>query len=180
MMLLFPGNRSSQPETPVLHNMSVPPRTRVEIAMQPVFGLRVIDLKRCLRKNRSRPRVFSSRLPVESDRTSMLWEQLEARFELTRESINERIATWKGFLAGRTRIRARSDEFVNQSLSRIPVCPDLELTIGILSRLAGNLFLPRREPDYSFEGLSRRNLVVDDPRIPLEIPATPENPPDLP
>ena len=46
-----------------------------------------------------------------------------------------------------------------------PVCEDLALTLAILSRRIGNLYLSHRSPCFSVPQLLERDFVVDDPRV---------------
>ena len=42
------------------------------------------------------------------------------------------------------------------------ICPDLELTIAILSRRIGSIFISCRDPDYSWDTLFGNAFVFDD------------------
>ena len=48
-----------------------------------------------------------------------------------------------------------------------PVCEDLALTLAILSRRIGNLYLGHRAPDWSIAHLLEIEFLVDDPRLAL-------------
>ncbi|MDE0820353.1 MAG: hypothetical protein OSA95_04490 [Opitutales bacterium] len=162
MLLVFPAEEKGRKDGPVLHNMSALPRHKVEDARKPVFGLKLIDLGKCLKYNG---------VPIGRDDASLqdaeyFWKELKDRHGITRESIDARASGWRGFLAGRTYHKVQADAKDPGLLDRTPVCTDIELTVAILARLAGSLFLPRREPDYDMEHLLGRKFMVDDPRVP--------------
>ncbi|MDE0578041.1 MAG: hypothetical protein OSB39_13925, partial [Opitutales bacterium] len=83
------------------------------------------------------------------------------------ESIDKVAAELGGVLIGKsgtfTNYRKQRSES-KQHLSHL--CDDLALTIGILSRAVGNLFLSSRPPDYTWDALLEVYFIFDDPRIP--------------
>jgi len=65
-------------------------------------------------------------------------------------------------------VRARSGrakEPIPETYDDTPVCEDLALTLAILSRRIGNLYLSHRSPCFSVPLLLERDFVVDDPRV---------------
>ena len=168
MLLVVPDENPDNFDADVLHNMSAPPQHVVEAVRKPVFGLKLIDLGRCLKLNDSSIIEDSASLqPAER-----FWEELQDRHGITQDSINARASSWRGFLAGRTYYKVQADSPDVQLLDRIPVCPDIELTVAILARLVGSLFQPRREPDYGLGHLQGHKFMVDDSRVPAVEPVT--------
>ena len=162
MLLVVPHENTDNLDGDVLHNMSSPPQHVVEAARKPVFGLKLIDLGRCLKHNGSSIREDSASLQT----AERFWQELKERHGITRDSIDARASSWRGFLAGRTYYKVQADSPDVQLLDRIPVCPDIELTVAILARLVGSLFQPRREPDYGLGHLQGHKFMVDDSRVP--------------
>jgi hypothetical protein len=61
-------------------------------------------------------------------------------------------------------------EGVKKTVKRLPLdklayCTDLALTLSILARCEGNLYLGHRTPSGSLTELAMRRLVFDDPRL---------------
>lgn len=144
----------------VLHNMSVPPRTEVRIAVRAVYGVTAISLRRALRFNRG---ADSERIITRWRRASPVSDQ--ARFPklgCSPEQVEEANRTFGGVLIGW--IVTRTDSTPD---AETPVCEDLALTLAILSRRIGNLYLGHRAPDWSIAHLLEIEFLVDDPRLAL-------------
>ncbi len=142
----------------VLHNMSAPPRTEVHYNRRAVHGHRIIDLVRYVKGKRS-PK-------LRLNDTELFWEDLEQHHRIRQSDIDEMARQWRGFMSGRVYERADMNETGVARLNGIRCCQDIKLTLAILSRISGKVFLPRRNPNYDIQNLCRRQFVVDDPRIP--------------
>lgn len=144
----------------VLHNMSVPPRTEVRIAVRAVHGVTAISLSRALWFNRG----------ADSKRMIEAWRQaslVSAQSGLTKmgcssEQSEDANRAFGGVLIGWLVTRTGQSPDVEA-----PVCEDLALTVAILSRRIGNLYLSHRAPDWSITHLLETEFLVDDSRLAL-------------
>lgn len=103
------------------------------------------------------------------------WKHMEEDLGVSKEGIDSRVNTFSGFIVGQkhwvdhTTMLEKGQgkgKAEDSSLDEIELCEDIELTFAIISRLAGNLFLPRRPGNYEEKHLLNSVFVTDDPRIP--------------
>ena len=144
----------------VLHNMSVPPRSEVRTELRSVHGVTAISLVRCLRINghlgaSKSPRQYSRRLLVGRE---PVWKRLEA-LGCSRQQIQAANHKFSGVLIGWLK------GIPKPSPDPQPVCADLALTVAILTRRIGNLYLSHREPDWTLNHLFETEFLCDDPRL---------------
>ena len=160
-----------------LHNMSVPPRTQVLLEVRPVFGAVLVSLSHCLRLKG----VIDPGLKHEfSDCLDVAEAALRWAGRWTLESFWRKVgplgcnpgavgAAATGFGGARIGWAIEICPPIPNTLLDVPaynrICTDLSLTVAILSRRAGNLFLSYREPEYSPEQLFRWAFVADDPSL---------------
>jgi len=154
----------------LLHNMSVPPRTTVNYRTNPVYKATLVSFRHWLLfrgfsdftvpGDKELNQLFPGCSP-ESIRSWLAGQGVSL------ESIDKVAAELGGVLIGKsgtfTNYRKQRSES-KQHLSHL--CDDLALTIGILSRAVGNLFLSSRPPDYTWDALLEVYFIFDDPRIP--------------
>ena len=149
----------------LLNNSGVPPRAQVNYARRPVFGQKVVNVLDCLLE------LGSNLVDIEAGTQGSwvsFWEDLEKEFGLTKDDVDNRAANFGGFVIGRSFTIEHPLKPANipwEKVKGISLCTDLELVLAISSRVAGNLFLPRRPPDYSKDKLAGWQCVTDDPRI---------------
>ena len=144
----------------VLHNMSVPPRTEVRIAVRAVHGVTAISLSRALWFNRG----------ADPERMIKGWRQASRVSDQSRltkmgcspERAEDANRAFGGVLIGWLVARTGQSPDVEA-----PVCENLALTVAILSRRIGNLYLSHRAPDWSITHLLETEFLVDDPRLAL-------------
>lgn len=79
---------------------------------------------------------------------------------VTKESINSRVASFKGAIIGWTP-GSEQDRSANKKV-QWGICPEIGLTLGILSRRVGDIFIASREPDYRWENLFGNPFEVDE------------------
>jgi hypothetical protein len=154
----------------ILHNMSVPPRTTVNYRTNPVYKATLVSFRHWLLfsgfsgfmvpGDQELNQLFSGCSP-ESIRSWLAGQGVSLK------SADQAVAELGGVLIGKsgtfTNYRKQRSES-KQHLSHL--CDDLALTIGILSRAVGNLFLSSRPPDYTWDALLEVYFIFDDPRIP--------------
>ena len=154
----------------ILHNMSVPPRTTVNYRTNPVYKATLVSFRHWLLFSgfsgfmvpgyKELNQLFSGCSP-ESIRSWLAGQGVSLK------SADQAVAELGGVLIGKsgsfTNYRKQRSES-KQHLSHL--CDDLALTIGILSRAVGNLFLSSRPPDYTWDALLEVYFIFDDPRIP--------------
>lgn len=154
----------------LLHNMSVPPRTTVNYRTNPVYKATLVSFRHWLLfsgfsgfmvpGDQELNQLFSGCSP-ESIRSWLAGQGVSLK------SADQAVAELGGVLIGKsgtfTNYRKQRSES-KQHLSHL--CDDLALTIGILSRAVGNLFLSSRPPDYTWDALLEVYFIFDDPRIP--------------
>ena len=144
----------------VLHNMSVPPRSEVRTELRSVHGVTAISMARCLWINDCIAAVES---PAQSARLLLegpepVWKRLEA-LGCSRQQIQAANHKFSGVLIGWLK------GIPKPSPDPQPVCADLALTVAILTRRIGNLYLSHREPDWSLNHLLETEFLCDDPRL---------------
>ena len=144
----------------VLHNMSVPPRSEVRTELRSVHGVTAISLVRCLRIN---GHLGASKTPRQSSRRLLagggpVWKRLEA-LGCSQQQIDAANHKFSGVLIGWLK------GIPKPSPDPQPVCADLALTVAILTRRIGNLYLSHREPDWSLNHLLETEFLCDDPRL---------------
>ena len=150
----------------LLNNSGVPARGQVNYARRPVFGQKVVNVPDCLLE------LGSGLMDVEAGTRGSrdsFWDDLDKEFGLTKEDVDNRAADFGGFVIGRSytiQHALKPADLPWGKAKGISLCTDLELVLAISSRVAGNLFLPRRPPDYSRDKLAGWQFVTDDPRIP--------------
>jgi hypothetical protein len=170
---------------PLLHNMSASPRTQVDSAMLPVHGRIVMfSLFAFLQREdlplpaRVRKRVL--RLGLGSLDDDELRRALAPRFTdaLHAQALADGPPPLDGVLVGWKPLAATgSDE-------RKPLlvwhCTDPLLTLSVLARCEGGLYLGHRRPGGTLRELSRRGLAFDDPRLARLESVSPYPPPCWP
>ena len=62
----------------------------------------------------------------------------------------------------------------NSAVKSFGICPDLNLVLAVLSRRIADMFIPSREPDFSWGTLFDSTFEVDDDSFPA--PGLNENP----
>ena len=154
----------------ILHNMSAPPRTTVHYRTRPVYKATLVSLRHWLLfsgfsgfmvpGDKELNQLFSGCSP-ESIRSWLAGQGVSLK------SVDQAVAELGGVLIG------KCDTFENYRRQRLEstmhlshLCVDLALTVGILARSVGNLFLSSRPPDYTWDALLEVYLIFDDPRIP--------------
>jgi hypothetical protein len=160
--------------TGYLHNAGAACRTQVVLEVRPVFGAVTVSLAHCLRLKGVIDPGLECRLV---DYSGLVGAALRWAGDLTAPSFWHKLeplgcspeaveASAREF--GGARIGWAMRVYPQAStVSSFPadgrVCTDLCLTVAILSRRAGNLFLGYREPDYSWEQLFEWAFAADDP-----------------
>ena len=175
MKAFFPHDHFPATEG-VLHNMSVPPKTEVWMELRAVHGATSISLPRCLLLKGLIARGDSSL--CQSCRTFFQGDT-DARVVLVRSGFSQdtiEIANraFGGMLIGWLPTRdigvvhapsGAPKKPIPGTYDDPPVCEDLALTLAILSRRIGNLYLSHRSPCFSVPHLLESDFVVDDPRV---------------
>jgi hypothetical protein len=165
----FSGRMGLEPEG-VLYNMSAPPRTKIRIQLQPVYGITVISLPRCLILNG----LISGKRPITETksllgRSKCIATRL-ARVGCTLDDIETAGKTVRGVFIGawipippwgpNALYQKRQADLIHH-----PVCGNLPLSLSLLSRRIGNLYLSQRPPDFSPTHLVEGEWLWDDPRL---------------
>ena len=165
----FSGRMGLEPEG-VLYNMSAPPRTKIRIQLQPVYGITVISLPRCLILNG----LISGKRPITETksllgRSKCIATRL-ARVGCTLDDIETAGKAVRGVFIGawipippwgpNALYQKRQADLIHH-----PVCGNLPLSLALLSRRIGNLYLSRRLPDFSPTHLVEGEWLWDDPRL---------------
>ena len=165
----FSGRMGLEPEG-VLHNMSAPPRTKIRIQLQPVYGITVISLPRCLILNG----LISGKRPI-TETKSLLGRSKSiatrlARVGCTLDDIETAGKAVRGVFIGawipippwgpNALYQKRQADLIHH-----PVCGNLPLSLSLLSRRIGNLYLSQRPPDFSPTHLVEGEWLWDDPRL---------------
>lgn len=165
----FSGRMALEPEG-VLHNMSAPPRTKIRIQLLPVYGITLISLPRCLILNG----LISGKRPI-TETKSLLGRSKSiatrlARVGCTLDDIETAGKAVRGvFIGAWIHTPPWGPNSLNQKrqagLIHHPVCGNLPLSLALLSRRIGNLYLSRRPPDFSPTHLVEGEWLWDDPRL---------------
>jgi len=159
----FSGRMGLEPEG-VLHNMSAPPRTQIRIQLLPVYGITLISLPRCLILNG----LISGKRPI-TETKSLLGRSKSiatrlARVGCTLDDIETAGKAVRGVFIGawgpNSLNRKRQFDLIHH-----PVCGNLPLSLSLLSRRIGNLYLSQRPPDFSPTHLVEGEWLWDDPRL---------------
>ncbi len=160
-----------------IHNMSVPPRTQVLLEVRPVFGAVLVSLAQCLRLKGVIDKRQAYGLTACFDlagaalrwagrwSANSFWRKVEP-LGCTPAAVEAAARDFGGARIGWAR---EVYPEVPNTLLDFPahdrVCTDLCLTVAILSRRAGNLFLSAREPEYSPQQLFAWAFAADDPYL---------------
>ena len=154
----------------VLHNMSAPPRTKIRIQLLPVYGITLISLPRCLILNG----LISGKRPI-TETKSLLGRSKSiatrlARVGCTLDDIETAGKAVRGVFIGawipippwgpNALYQKRQADLIHH-----PVCGNLPLSLSLLSRRIGNLYLSQRPPDFSPTHLVEGEWLWDDPRL---------------
>ena len=154
----------------VLHNMSAPPRTQIRIQLLPVYGITLISLPRCLILNG----LISGKRPI-TETKSLLGRSKSiatrlARVGCTLDDIETAGKAVRGVFIGawipippwgpNALYQKRQADLIHH-----PVCGNLPLSLSLLSRRIGNLYLSQRPPDFSPTHLVEGEWLWDDPRL---------------
>ena len=165
----FSGRMALEPEG-VLYNMSAPPMTKIRIQLLPVYGITLISLPRCLILNG----LISGKRPI-TETKSLLGRSKSiatrlARVGCTLDDIETAGKAVRGVFIGawipippwgpNALYQKRQAELIHH-----PVCGNLPLSLALLSRRIGNLYLSRRLPDFSPTHLVEGEWLWDDPRL---------------
>ena len=165
----FSGRMGLEPEG-VLHNMSAPPRTKIRIQLLPVYGITLISLPRCLILNG----LISGKRPI-TETKSLLGRSKSiatrlARVGCTLDDIETAGKAVRGVFIGawipippwgpNALYQKRQADLIHH-----PVCGNLPLSLSLLSRRIGNLYLSQRPPDFSPTHLVEGEWLWDDPRL---------------
>ncbi|MBC8245568.1 MAG: hypothetical protein H8E20_14375 [Verrucomicrobia bacterium] len=144
--------------------MSVPPRTKVRIEVKAVHGVTVISLPRCLMLNG----LILGNRPVTETKTLLgqgrsVAKRL-AKAGCTLDELEKAGNAVKGVYIGIWIPNSTKGE-ERTNLARRRVCADLPLSLMLLSRRIGNLYLSHRPPDFSPDHLLAGEWLWDDPRV---------------
>jgi hypothetical protein len=83
---------------------------------------------------------------------------------ITKERVDHTVRDLKGSIIGWT---GWKDKQIRHALtSEVGICPDLTITLGILSRRIADIFIPSREPDFSWDKLFGSSFEIDDDSFP--------------
>ncbi len=158
----------------LLHNMSVPPRTTIKYRTKPVYVATLVSFRHWLLFRK----FADSELPRNKELKKLFRGRSQAGIHGWLEeqgvplaSADQAAAKLGGVLIGKggpIRYLPSQAEEVTQRWSHL--CDDLALTIGLLGRAVGNLFLSSRRPDYTWNALLNLYFIGDDPRIPGKKP----------
>jgi hypothetical protein len=154
----------------VLYNMSAPPMTKIRIQLLPVYGITLISLPRCLILNG----LISGKRPITETksllgRSKCIATRL-ARVGCTLDDIETAGKAVRGVFIGawipippwgpNALYQKRQADLIHH-----PVCGNLPLSLSLLSRRIGNLYLSQRPPDFSPTHLVEGEWLWDDPRL---------------
>lgn len=79
---------------------------------------------------------------------------------ITKESVDRKVQNLKGSIIGWT---GWKDKQIGHALtSEFGICPDLTITLGVLSRRIADIFIPSREPDFTWNTLFGSSFEIDD------------------
>jgi hypothetical protein len=161
----------------VLNNMCIPPYTKVKSVQYPVgarltmFSLAHACLAEGLIEYRLHPvnwRALSKTLDNTWARSVPAFFDAMAAKGITHASIDRRAAQltgciigWRSYYDGNT----ISPLLGHLETYGVGICPDLELTLAILSRSVAYMFIARRTPDYEWRTLTGNPLCVCDDRF---------------
>lgn len=159
--------------------MSPRPRTEVNYRTRSVFGSSMISLRHWLRyrglldgslRNIKRGIEFFG-----GNTEGAILEKLK-EFGTTPETSSKSVSGITGVLIGLSgnlkeyRGHRKSDKEAGRRWDYL--CDDLDVIVGVLSRVVGHLYLSSRSADYSWEALVESYFIVDDPRIRrIDVPA---------
>jgi len=160
---------------PVLHNMSSPPRTTIPSVQRAVWGRATLfSLGHALACNGLLPRRAKARGPLlgsealhqrasarwKDDLTALLEEASSAGLlDLQRLALPVGACAPSGVLIG------WQPPLTDEASETLVPCADIALTVAVLERRVGNLYLSSRTPDRSWQQLFAQPLAVDDPRF---------------
>ena len=153
----------------VLHNMSVPPRTTISYSTNPVFSSTMVSFRHWLFFREYASGAFSGDgelVQLFGGRSKIKIQNWLSEQGVTLDAADEAAARLGGVLIGKggsVRSLPIQTEKVVQRWSCL--CDDLALTIGLLGRAVGNLFLSSRTPDYTWNALLGLYFIGDDPRL---------------
>jgi hypothetical protein len=165
LMNLFKPTEISPSGRNLLNNSGCPPRTQVRNESRPVYGRKLISVFFMLNMNYKLS--WNTRNGERFVNMWAFWESAKD-YGVTREGIEARAKLFNGFIIGQ---RFKIDHTVknwkaeNSKLLEIDLCQDLELSLAIISRLVGHMFLPKRPSDFEQNHLFDSVFVTDDPRI---------------
>ena len=152
-----------------LHNMSVPPRTTISYSTEPVFTSTMVSFRHWLLFRDFARGAFSGDgelVRLFGGRSKIKIQNWLGKQGVTLAAADEAAAGLGGVLIGKggsVRSLPIQTEGVVQRWSCL--CDDLALTIGLLGRAVGNLFLSSRPPDYTWNALLGLYFIGDDPRL---------------
>jgi hypothetical protein len=148
-----------------MHNVGVPPRTRIEIRQVPVGGRKTCFslLWACCAAGLLEPGSWHTLASMSTEPAERRWGHNVRRFLdalATYEVARQKPKAPSCFLIG-LGAKGITMEFGTDT----GVCPDPLLTVHVLSRLAGPLYVPTRAPNLEWDTLFGDSFLVDDPSL---------------